>query len=217
MDDCIRQTPVTLPVRPVRSEERRGFRIVLEYEGEGREGQGPCLVDLSHRPKWDLQARNPGPLQPWGCRVPDATGISCLSGGWLVSRQRIDQAAFWHLGKGEPPPPEHPGLTDVTDARMLVALIGSDALAVMEKVSSLDLGSPNKEPPFLLQGPLLHVPCQVVLLSRDGEGTTVLLSCSRGYGQSMSAALLDAGKPWDLRPAGEEAFTRRLPLWETAG
>jgi hypothetical protein len=77
----------------------------------------------------------------------------------------------------------------------------------MEKLSSLDLLSPDRHPPFLILGPVSHIRCQVVILSRDKNNSSVLVACPRGYGQSMEMALFDAGKEWDLRPAGEDIFT----------
>ncbi len=76
----------------------------------------------------------------------------------------------------------------------------------MEKVSPLDLSAPSKKTPFLFQGPVFHVRCQIVVLGEKGDNAVVLIACSRGYGQSMSEALLDAGKEWDLHPGGETVF-----------
>jgi len=33
------------------------------------------------------------------------------------------------------------------------------------------------------------------------------MTCSRGYAGSMTAAILDAGEEFGLRPAGENAFS----------
>lgn len=210
MHECLRRSPVELPGRPLRRERRNGFRVVLEYENEGT---GPFLVDLSHRPKWDLQAADPRCPNPWGLDVPEQPGECRVCAGVLAGRRDRGQAAFWHLGKEAPEAPQDPGFTDVTDGWMLLAVVGPEAFVIMEKVSSLDLGSPDKKPPFWLQGPVLHVPCQVVVLGRDRDGAALLLACSRGYGRAMAQALLDAGRPLGLGPGGEEVFTRRLESW----
>jgi glycine cleavage system aminomethyltransferase T len=89
-----------------------------------------------------------------------------------------------------------------------MAVLGKEVFSLMEKVTSLDLSSPAKKPPFLLQGPVLHVRCLVVVLGREEAYSAVLIACSRAYGQSMSEALLDAGAEWGVRPAGENAFAR---------
>jgi hypothetical protein len=87
-----------------------------------------------------------------------------------------------------------------------MAIMAKDVFSIMEKTSPLEMSAPSKKPPFLLQGPVFHRRCQIVVLGEKGDNTVVLIACSRGYGQSMSEALLDAGKEWDLHPAGESAF-----------
>lgn len=213
MVECLRRSPVELPGPSLRTGSRDGFLVVLEYENEG---SGPFLVDLSHRPKWDLQAPDLESLKPWGIEVPEQPGQCRLRGGVIVGRQNMGQAAFWHLGKeASEAPGDLPGVTDVTDGSMLLALMGPETFLIMEKVSSLDLSSPAREAPFWIQGPVLHVPCQVVVLGRERDRAALLLACSRGYGPTMAHALLDAGRPWALRPAGEETFTRRFESWAT--
>lgn len=209
MAEYLRRSPVELPGRALRTESRDGFRVVLEYEDEG---SGPLLVDLSHRPKWDVQAGDLRSLTPWGIEVPERPGRCRVFAGVIAGRRGMDQAAFWHLGKETPETPRDPppGLTEVTDGWTLLALLGPESLPIMEKVSSLDLGSPAMEPPFWIQGPVLHVPCQVVVLSRETDRAGLLLACSRGYGPTVAHALLDAGRPWGLRPAGEDAFAGRF-------
>jgi glycine cleavage system aminomethyltransferase T len=187
--------------------------VVLEYENEG---SGPFLVDLSHRPKWDLQAPDLEHLTPWGLKVPEQPGRCRVCNGVVAGRQNKTQAAFWHLGAEVHETPLDASLTEVTDGWGLLALMGPEAFRIMEKISSLDLGSPSEEPPFWIQGPLLHVPCQVVVLGRERDRAALLVACSRGYGSTMAPALLDAGRPWGLRPAGEDAFTQRLEFWSTA-
>ncbi|MGD8881497.1 MAG: sarcosine oxidase subunit gamma SoxG, partial [Desulfobacterales bacterium] len=78
--------------------------------------------------------------------------------------------------------------------------------AITEKLTSLDFLDPLKKPPFLLQGPFLHVPCQIVILGNIPERSAILFTCSRGYAQDMIAAILEAGAEFELHPAGENAF-----------
>jgi hypothetical protein len=91
-----------------------------------------------------------------------------------------------------------------------MAVLGKEVFSLMEKVTALDLSSPGMITPFLLQGPVSHVPCQVVFLGQKGDDAAVLIACSRGYGQSMCEALLDAGKEWEPSPSGETAFLNWL-------
>jgi hypothetical protein len=68
---------------------------------------------------------------------------------------------------------------------------------------------PAKQAPFLLQGPFCHVPCQIVTLEKQADGTGgFLLTCSRGYGESMVGAILEGGAEFGLRPAGEKRFDK---------
>jgi hypothetical protein len=83
---------------------------------------------------------------------------------------------------------------------------GAEVFSIIEKITPLDILSPEKKPPFLIQGPVLHVPCQIVVLGKNDNRFAVLVACSRGYGQSMAEELLDAGSQMGLRPAGEIAF-----------
>ena len=96
--------------------------------------------------------------------------------------------------------------TDVTDATVFLALIGKNLAAVVEKLTALDFFNPLNEPPFLLQGPLAHVPCQCVMLEKSPSRSAILFTCSRGYAQSMVHAFRDAGAEFGLRPAGEGVF-----------
>ncbi|NTW35536.1 MAG: hypothetical protein HGB17_05310, partial [Syntrophobacteraceae bacterium] len=83
---------------------------------------------------------------------------------------------------------------------------------MMETTTALDLADPSRPAPFFLQGPVLHIPCQLAVVQKSTEQQVILLGCSRGYGQSMAEALLEAGSPWGLRPGGENAFSKIVGL-----
>ena len=55
MKEIQRVSPVVLKSTPVKTEKRDNWEVVMEYHGEG---DGPFLVDLSHRPRFDLQDSN---------------------------------------------------------------------------------------------------------------------------------------------------------------
>lgn len=204
--DCKRFSPVKFTSQPAETEIREGWEVVLSY---AHEGQGPFLVDLSHRPKWDLQGGNLDAVKPWGRDVPVDPGQCNLLDGLLINRMKRTQTAIWNLGAEDLKLPKEIYYTDVTDGLCLLALVGAEALAVMEKVSPLDLASPGKIAPYLVQGPVMHVPCQIVLLDKR-DNMTVLMSFPRGYGQPMAEALMDAGSEYGLCPGGERSFTERL-------
>jgi len=65
--------------------------------------------------------------------------------------------------------------------------------AVMEKITSLGMTPRDNQPPFILQGPVLQITCQILVMAEN----IVLLAFSRGYAQSMSEAILQSGSPWN--------------------
>ena len=201
MADIIRRSPVRLPAGVVERERREGWEVVLRYEGEGA---GPHLVDLSHRTKWDLQDRDAGSMSPGGAAVPKTPGTSILSGGLALNRMNRTQVSIWHLA-GEDPVTPTASFTETTDAHALLALTGPEVFSILEHATDLDLA--GRPAPAYFQGPVFHIPCQVLVL-KNGEGVPgVLLAFSRGYGQAFAEALLQAGKDAGLRPAGEKAFS----------
>jgi hypothetical protein len=203
MENIIRRSPVSFDIRPAKTEMRDNWSVALDY---GAEETGPYVIDLSHRSRWDLQDTEIAKVQPWGIHIPDAPGQCILDKGILINRMNRTQASIWHLTGERPDEPEGPAFTDVTDVTVFLALFGKGIFAITEKLTALDFSDPLKEPPFLLQGPFSHVPCQIVTLGKTPERCGILMTCSRGYAGSMTAAILDAGEEFGLRPAGENAF-----------
>jgi hypothetical protein len=199
MDDIQRKSPIRFDRKPAQTENRDGWEVVLSYGG----GNGPFLIDLSHRSKWDIQDGDITRFRPFGLSVPENPGQSRFERGCLINRMNRTQCAIWHLSGKRPNPPEGEAYTETTDGLTLLAVTGRDVLALMERVTTLDLGAPRLETPCLIQGPILHIPCQVVLFSRKEEAATILFSFSRGYGQAMAEAMLHAGRNMGLTPGGE--------------
>jgi hypothetical protein len=209
MVDIKRQSPVVFPSRVRKTDIRAHWEVVRAYEGEGA---GPWLTDLSHQPRWDIQDGRLDSRTVAGLPIPSTPGDCRLENRLLINRMNRTQAAIWHLGDAESSlmPPDS-GLTDVSEATVFLALFGPKVAAVSEKLTALDLMAPGRQPPYLLQGPYCHVPCQLVVLAREPGGAgALLLSCARGYARDMVDAILHAGAAFDLRPAGEDAFTRYL-------
>jgi hypothetical protein len=202
-----RRSPVKFPKAPRKKENRDGWEVVLEYE---EQGNGPFLIDLSHVPKWDVQDTRLSSIESWGDRIPEIPGSCTVQNGTLVTRMNPTQAAVWHLLEVDSTIPRQTAYTDITDAYTLMAVLAKDVFSIMEKVTPLDLSSPAWKPPFMFQGPVLRIRCQVVVMGVKEEWATVLIACSRGYGQSMAETLLDAGREWDLRPGGETVFRNWL-------
>jgi len=199
-----RVSPVELPGTPLKTDARDHWQVVLEYQDEG---QGPYFVDLSHRPRLDLQSADLASISPFGVTVPDTPGRSLIANGILANRMNGTQVSLYHLDGEHPEPPTEMEYTDVTEATLFIALIGKQVFSICEKLTALDFETPEKETPFLYQGPFAHVPCQIVTLNRGADTSGLVLTCSRGYGRDMVHAILGAGEELGLRPAGERRFT----------
>jgi len=124
------------------------------------------------------------------------------------------QISIWHLGPEDIAPPAESSFTETTDAQALVALLGQNTLFMMEKISRLDLAAPGMKTPFLLQGPVLDIPCQVVRLGEADGDAGLLIAFSRGYGQAMAEVLLNICRRDGLRPGGEGMFMKWLEAWK---
>jgi len=202
-----RRSPVSFSATPVKTEKRDNWTVVLEYEGEGI---GPWLIDLSHKNRWDLQGGDMDTIKPWGFSLPETPGNSVCKNGMLINRMNLTQASIWHLSADDLSEPKGSAYTETTDATVFLALVGRYVFSITEKLTSLDFLDPENNAPFLLQGPISHIPCQVVALEKNKDSGTILLTCSRGYAHDMTHAIFEAGKEFGLCPAGENAFETRL-------
>jgi hypothetical protein len=207
METIQRCSPVEFRSKPVQTDRQGDWLVVLEYADEGN---GPWLVDLSHRPRWDLQDGQISAQQPWGIKIPETPGQCAFSNGILINRMNRTQASIWHLSGEDIDIPESHAFTDVTDATVFLALMGQHTFSITEKLTSLDFLDPSGQTPFLLQGPFSHVPCQIVTLEKAKGKSAILLTCSRGYARDMTAALLGAGAEFKLRPAGQRRFVEYI-------
>jgi len=209
MDDLNRQSPVNFESRPANTEIRNHWVVVREYENEG---PGPWLVDLGHKIRWDLQDGRLDEGKPAGVPVPSIPGECKLENRILVNRMNRTQAAIWHLGNGDAPElPAETGYTDLSEATVFLALFGPKVFSIAEKLTALDFRDPNRQTPFLFQGPFSRVPGQIVTLERGADRSGgILLTCSRGYAQNMVHAILNAGDAFGINPAGEDRFNAWL-------
>ena len=205
MKDIQRISPVVFKSTPLKKEKRDNWEVVMAYDGEGN---GPYLVDLSHRPRFDLQTSNLAAKKPFGIALPEIPGNSVLDNGVLANRMNLTQVSLYNLnGQDKVSMPNEHEYTDVTEAALCIALIGKNVFSICEKLSALDFIDPLRITPFLFQGPFCHVPCQIVTLSKEGNNSGLILTCSRGYGRDMIHSILHAGEEFGLKPAGESRFT----------
>lgn len=197
-----RRSPVVFDLSPSRETERDHWTVALEYPDEG---DGPWITDLCHLVRWDVQDGDILSLASEALPIPESYGQVALSPEMCVNRMNRTQAAVWHFTEQPGPMPNVSAFTETTDSTVFLALYGPQLFAITEKLTNLDLGGPDKEPPQLVQGPFSHVPCQIVVADKD-DNPGILLTCSRGYAKDMVHAILDAGQEFGLRPAGEDRF-----------
>jgi len=199
-----RVSPVVLKSTPVKTEQRDNWDVVMEYSGEG---DGPYLVDLSHKPRFDFQDADLAFKKPFGISLPEVPGNCVLENGFLANRMNRTQVSLYNLEETDNASmPDESGITDVTESTVCIALIGKNVFSICEKLTALDFMDPLRVAPFLFQGPFSHVPCQIVTLSKAGDVSGVVLTCSRGYGRDMIHSILHAGEEFGLKPAGEIRF-----------
>ena len=205
MKEIQRISPVGFKSTPLKIEKRDNWDVVIEY---GSEGEGPFVVDLSHRPRFDVQSSNLAAVTPFGMALPDLPGQSILKKGILASRMNKTQVSLLNLaGDDSIVMPDESVYTDVTESTLCVALMGKEVFLICEKLTALDFMDTQKTVPCLFQGPFSHVPCQIVILSKKGDQAGLILTCSRGYGRDMIHSILHAGEEFKLMPAGEARFT----------
>lgn len=204
MVEIKRYSPVSFKSSPKRSEVRDNWTVVTEYDGEG---QGPYLVDLSHITRLDVQSSSLDSITPFGVTIPAIPGESVLQDGVLINRMNRIQASVFSLSGKRADMPTDSFYTETTEVGMCMAIIGKDLFSITEKLTSLDFMDPARKTPFLYQGPMSHIPCQIITLSRDGAKSGIIFTASRGYGQDMVHAIMDAGAEFGLKAAGEDKFT----------
>ena len=118
------------------------------------------------------------------------------------------QASIYHLGDTAPTMPDFSGYTDVTESTVFLALFGPEVFLYRREADQPGLHGSGQKGAFLAPGPLLPraLPDRHPGQISDGNGG-FLLTCSRGYGDSMVHAMLEAGAEFGLRPAGENRFS----------
>ncbi len=205
MDSLKRLSPLKFDLEPEETEDRDGFEVVLKYKVET--AKGPWLVDLSHCQRFDLQDGNVDKFNSAALPIPEGYGQTTVKDGLVVNRLNRTQTVIWALKGKAPAMPEGPSATDITDNQTVMALVGPAAFRIMEKVCPLDLTPTGSEPPYIVQGPVMRIPAQIVVLEGIDDNPAVVLAFSRGYGPEMAQVILEAGQGMGLKPAGEKRFS----------
>ena len=207
MTEMKRRSPVVFPKQAKQVEKQDHWDVVMEYASEG---EGPWIIDLSHRPRWDLQDSGLARFKPFEIDIPEKPGQCCFGNKVLANRMNRTQVSLWQLAGDRLETPDDTAYTDTTDVTLFLAILGKAVFSIAEKLSAFDLGDPAVSRPQLFQGPFAHVPCQVVLAGQPDETPGILLTCSRGYARDMVAAILHAGQEFNLQPAGQVTFEKWL-------
>ena len=202
-------SPVSFTTNAIRSEERNGFQVAVEFPNEGTDH----FIDLSHLTKWDVQDRELSNYHPGGVDIPLKPLESTLKNKILINRMNNTQASVWHISGEDQQLPDEPGYTDVTDSSAFFAIIGETVSSIAEKLSYLNLFDPEKSAFFLTQGPFAHVACQIVSFNKDGCVPGILLTCMRGYARDMVDVVMNAGNEFGLKPAGIAKFDRWIQTY----
>ena len=157
-----RRSPVQFKGPIQKSEVRDNWTVVLAYADEG---QGPFLVDLSHKTRWDLQDKNIARFKPLGKEVPEIPGTCLLQDGILINRMNRTQAAIWHLLNAAPDLPAESVYTAVSDA---AALDAARTLARMEGIIPA-LESAHAIAELIARAPRMRRE-ELVILNLSGRG-----------------------------------------------
>ncbi len=196
---------MVFPQEAKQVEKQGHWAVVMEYASEG---EGPWIIDLSHRPRWDLQDSDLSRFKPFEIDIPGKPGQCRLENNVLANRMNRTQVSLWQLTGDRLETPEDTAFTSTMDVTVCLAILGKAVFSIAEKLSSLDFRDPALSTPRLFQGPFAHVPCQMVIAGQPDDMPGMLLTCSRGYARDMVAAILHAGHEFKLQPAGQLAFDK---------
>ncbi len=95
MKEIKRYSPVEFKVTPLKTEIRDHWNVILEYHNEG---DGPWLVDLSHRTRLDLQTGSLDTKNRSASPFPPPPASQCWK---RVSDQPHEPNPEFHLPSGD--------------------------------------------------------------------------------------------------------------------
>lgn len=167
--------------------------------------EGPCevaLTDLSHRPKATVHGQDAAGL---GVSRP---GQAIWNGQSLVGCLKPQQATIFDLtGSVQPGWPSR-DYTDMTEGWVLLGLWGPRALDVVQRMVTIDVE------PRAIEGPMFFATSshgmRVQLVNLRGRSPGFFLACARSHGQNVFEACLRAGRQFDLKITGINAFNEWL-------
>jgi hypothetical protein len=172
---------------------------------EKRSQKNPLqLEDLSHCQKWILQDKEILRFNPFGMPVPEYPGVCIIKSGVLVCRMNSSEALILQIENDAVKVPKGAMYTCITDSLGLLMVKGESLQEFMERVTHLDLFGQGCKLPCLIQGPLLEITCQIIILWRNHQ-EVVLIAFPRGYLRSITKALLEEGEDLGISPLLRES------------
>jgi len=184
-----------------RVESRDGWLVAVAYAGE-HISSGNALVDLAHRPAWELAGREVGPR------------LAELCGGDVALR-RIHAGKNWQAYRLTPGraillgaiPSVPSAALDVTGGWVSLALFGCDAERLLNKVTAVDLRERTIPLGGCCQGPIFGVN---TLFGRFADRFE--LHICGDSAEFLWEVLMDAGAEFGLSPAGADYAKMRLVI-----
>jgi hypothetical protein len=203
-----RFSPLDMGMKADRVVERNGWEVVHTYVGE-KTGNPLFITDLSHVPQWSLQSRDISSMLPADMDIPGQPGEATLEEGVLIARLLREECRIMNFGT-EDLSFEDPHYSKMTDAFASFAVVGTQCLEVLSRLSSVDLDGSNERPLSAAQAPVEDVTCLLLSIRRDGIEPGLIVSAPRGYGRFLFEVFQDAGKVFGMAPAGWKRFDRWL-------
>jgi sarcosine oxidase gamma subunit len=198
----IAQSPLTAMHRRrgARMETLDGWLVAVKYTDEPG-SSGNALVDLAHRSTWELSGLEVGQRLSELCGADLALRRIHVGQDWQAYRLTPGRAVVF--GNLSNPPAD---ALDVTGGWVSLALFGSDAERLLNKVTAVDLRERTIPALGCCQGPTFGVN---TLFGRFADRFE--LHVCRDSAEFLWDVLMDAGEEFGLRAAGADyAQTRTV-------
>ncbi|HEY2253231.1 MAG TPA: hypothetical protein VGH74_19290, partial [Planctomycetaceae bacterium] len=134
-----------------RVETRDGWLVAVNYANEAG-SSGNALVDLAHRPTWELSGPEVCPRLAELCGDDLPLRRIHAGNGWQAYRLTSGRAILFGKVPNSPA-----GAIDVTGGWVSLALIGRDAERLLNKVTAVDLRERTIPVNGCCQGPIFGV------------------------------------------------------------
>lgn len=185
-------------------EMREGWLVAVKYADEPG-SSGNVLVDLAHRPTWELAGPDIGQRLTELCGADVALRRIHAGSGWQACRLTPGRAILFGKIPQIPTDAIDVPLLDVTGGWVSLALFGRDAERLLNKVTAVDLRERTMSAGGCCQGPIFGVN---TLFGRFADRFE--LHICGDSAEFLWDVLLDAGEEFGLKPAGVDYAKMRL-------